>query len=787
MAFWRDMEGSGRAGVPPAVVIGLDSTTGLQTARILARHQIPVIGVTSDAGHPCCRTNVCASIVTADRGQWGLMRTLERLGRVRTSDAAVLFPCTDASVLALSRNRSRLPAWFRYALPDEAVVELLADKELFYRYAQREGLPIPDTRFLESREDAAEAARALRFPCVVKPSLKTREWKATARTKALVARSGDELLAIYDAQSASSHCLIAQALIEGPDREHYTCNAYFDADARPLVTFVSRKLRQWPPDVGEGCLSEEVRNDTVLNTTLSVFQKLGHHGLGYLEMKRDRESDSYLIIEPNVGRPTGRSANAEAAGVELLHTQYCDVLGRPLPDSRQQRYRGVKWVHTRRDLQSALHRIRRGELTVREWRDSWRGPLFHALLSWRDPKPFLADFARVGRGFMKRRQRRRALGTRRAGEGQEALKPERQGARGVLPRSRRGRGPSSPEAVPRKDPRVRILTYHRVVDPGHPSVGHPGLVSATPAAFERQVRYLERYYDVVSTSQVLDALRGGPSLPARAVLLTFDDAYADFGEVAWPILRRRRLPVTLFVPTAYPDAPDREFWWDRLHRAVFSTRRTELVETPLGRLDLSPERRGAALCALQRWLKSLAHAELLAWMDAVCLELDVTEIEPAPVLGWDALRRLAAEGVALAPHTRTHPFLERMTPAEARAEIRGSREDLAREVGSSAPIFSYPFGSRDEHVVTTLKREGFQAAVTQLDGHNTFPVVDPYGLRRTNVTRRTTPIALALRLTSIGARLDAWRHAVPRSKRRSLAASARSRLVGRVPEGSSSR
>ena len=748
----------------PAVVIGLDSTTGLQTARILAQRGIPVIGLASERAHPCCRTNVCARILTADPGEAGLVCTLERLGRelaggAATSDAAVLFPCSDDSVLLLSRNRDRVLPWFRCALPDEAVIELLTDKERFYRYAQQEGLPIPDTRFLRTRGDALDAGRTLRFPCVVKPPVKTPGWWAVAGAKAVVAGSGAELLRLYDALATSSPCLVAQELVEGPDSRHYTCNAYFDAKSRPLVTFVSRKLRQWPPDVGEGCLSEEARNDIVLETTVRLFQGLGHHGLGYLEMKRDRETGEYLIMEPNVGRPTGRSSNAEAAGVELLHTQYCELLGRPLPASRQQQYRGVKWVHTRRDVQSALHRIRRGELTVRGWLDSWRGPLFHALFSWRDPQPFFADFVRAGRGLLRRRDRGHDMTSEPQTPSGEALgsRPQRPvGTRSARPRPRAGAG---------GDGLVRILTYHRVIDPADGSVGHPGLVSATPAAFERQIRYLERHHDIVSAPSVLAALRGGSRLPARPVLITFDDAYVDFGEVAWPILRRRGHPATLFVPTAYPDDPDREFWWDRLHRAVTSTRHDELLGTPLGRLDLRPAHRRVALRVLQTWLKSLTHADELRWMDAVCEELGVSEIRPAPVLGWDALRRLAAEGVTLAPHTRTHPALDRMPLAAAQEEIRGSREDLEREIGSSAPIFAYPFGSRDERVASTLRRERFEAAVTQQDGTNPLPVPDPFGLRRTNVTRRTSPVALALRLTSVGARLDAWRHAYPRLDR----------------------
>ena len=58
-------------------------------------------------------------------------------------------------------------------------------------------------------------------------------------------------------------------------------------------------------------------------------------------------------------------------------------------------YQGVKWIYLRHDFQSAFYRWRRGELTLKEWRRSWRGLKTDALFSWRDPVPFLSDVARA--------------------------------------------------------------------------------------------------------------------------------------------------------------------------------------------------------------------------------------------------------------------------------------------------------------------------------------------------------------------------------------------------------
>jgi peptidoglycan/xylan/chitin deacetylase (PgdA/CDA1 family) len=84
----------------------------------------------------------------------------------------------------------------------------------------------------------------------------------------------------------------------------------------------------------------------------------------------------------------------------------------------------------------------------------------------------------------------------------------------------------------------------------------------------------------------LDAIAAGAPLPPRAVLITFDDAYDDFGKTAWPILQHFRLPATLFVPTAYPDQPQRAFWWDRLYRAMVLASASEVYSAPLGTLPL---------------------------------------------------------------------------------------------------------------------------------------------------------------------------------------------------------
>jgi predicted ATP-grasp superfamily ATP-dependent carboligase len=283
---------------------------------------------------------------------------------------------------------------------------MLMNKVAFYTHAQQEGFPIPPTRLLASRADAERAAAELAFPCILKPPVSSiPEWEEQSKLKAYRVSTGEELLALYERFKGLAEILIAQEWIQGPESNLYSCNCYFDGNSEPLVTFVARKLRQWPPQTGESCLGEECRDDVVLRETVRLFKSVGYRGLGYVEMKRDARSGEYFIIEPNIGRPTGRSAIAEAGGVELLYTMYCEILGWPLPDNLEQQYGTVKWIYLRRDLQSSLYNWQQGQLTLGDWFKSLRGPKAYAIFSWRDPGPFIADWQRSIRLFMSAQER----------------------------------------------------------------------------------------------------------------------------------------------------------------------------------------------------------------------------------------------------------------------------------------------------------------------------------------------------------------------------------------------
>ncbi|MEM7203569.1 MAG: polysaccharide deacetylase family protein [Planctomycetota bacterium] len=291
---------------------------------------------------------------------------------------------------------------------------------------------------------------------------------------------------------------------------------------------------------------------------------------------------------------------------------------------------------------------------------------------------------------------------------------------------------------------LRVLTYHRVPD---------------PVRFAAHVDWLGDHWRIVGIESLLDALADRAPLPARALLMTFDDGYTCFREHAWPVLRARGLAAALFVPTAYPDRPERVFWWDRLLHAAQHAR-VHALTTAVGRWPLGTSaERVAAYRAMRSQVKALPHDRAMALVDDLCARLQAPPAQ-SDVLGWEELRGLAREGVVVGPHTCTHPLLDRVTEAVARDEALASIDEIGEQLGARPSIFAYPGGHYTPAVVAELAAAGVRAAFTTVRGTNDLRRDDPLRLRRIDVGPEASVDVLRARLLQSSPWLNRW-HPVP--------------------------
>ncbi|MFQ5638057.1 MAG: polysaccharide deacetylase family protein [bacterium] len=304
---------------------------------------------------------------------------------------------------------------------------------------------------------------------------------------------------------------------------------------------------------------------------------------------------------------------------------------------------------------------------------------------------------------------------------------------------------------------IRVLTYHRVAHLDDRPWLNPGLISATPKLFERQMSFLAQNYNVVSMQEILDSVAGTKPLPRKTVLVTFDDAYRDFAENAWPILQRLRLPVTVFVPTAYPDQPKRMFWWDKLHQVFTGNDRLE--STPVGAISLkTDEERRDGLKRLQGYIKKCPHEKALQIVDELFDKCADGKAVLPNVLGWQELRQLANDGVTLGAHTQTHPVLTRIHPEKAKSEMLGSQSDLQREIGDVLPIFSYPDGGHNQRILDILRDAGFVLGFNGPAGTDDLTSGELLRIRRINITPKSSHLLFRVRMSRWFSPVERFRH-----------------------------
>jgi peptidoglycan/xylan/chitin deacetylase (PgdA/CDA1 family) len=102
--------------------------------------------------------------------------------------------------------------------------------------------------------------------------------------------------------------------------------------------------------------------------------------------------------------------------------------------------------------------------------------------------------------------------------------------------------------------------YHRIdrLRPSLPAITRS--LTVTPADFAAQMRWLHAHgFHAITQQQLFAALEQGKRLPAKPVVITFDDGYRDVLANAAPVLKRLGMPATAYVITGRISGSDVSF------------------------------------------------------------------------------------------------------------------------------------------------------------------------------------------------------------------------------------
>jgi peptidoglycan/xylan/chitin deacetylase (PgdA/CDA1 family) len=273
------------------------------------------------------------------------------------------------------------------------------------------------------------------------------------------------------------------------------------------------------------------------------------------------------------------------------------------------------------------------------------------------------------------------------------------------------------------------------------------------SAFEGQLRYIRKHYVPVTIADVLAALEGEHSLPARAVLLTFDDGYVDHHQYVTPLLADYGFQGAFFLPAAAVEQ-QRMLDVNKIHFILAAAditvvvKLTEaLIERARTTIDLPPlsELRSrfygasrfdsAEIRYVKRLLQFALPSELRASIVDALFSSFVSEDEAAFAeqlyLSPPLVREMVAAGMHVGGHGITHDQFGHMGRETQAEEIAGSLRFLrTMGVESKNFTFCYPNGSFNADTVELLAEAGCRAAFTTAVGLADFPGAAPLEIPR---------------------------------------------------------
>jgi len=294
--------------------------------------------------------------------------------------------------------------------------------------------------------------------------------------------------------------------------------------------------------------------------------------------------------------------------------------------------------------------------------------------------------------------------------------------------------------------RIFILMFHRVDYQAAPYFPKP----VRPEIFEKQIIFLKKHFEIVDLG-FLNKVKAGPGNGKDLVVLTFDDGYRDNYEHAFPVLRKYRVPATVFLATGYIGT-GRLLWFNKLAWILYTGSLPDanaFAENDIGAnlyedivefFAADAERRVLLLRSMAAGLKDLLPEKRDGFLDGLSRAFKVKAWpgkENRPMLSWEEVREMSEHNISFGSHTVSHPVLSFLSEREGRLEICESKKVIEEKTQKPVKTFAYPYGKtgdyRSDYIFKVLENEGFECACSTNRGAEKFPLSRPLELKRRGV------------------------------------------------------
>ena len=294
---------------------------------------------------------------------------------------------------------------------------------------------------------------------------------------------------------------------------------------------------------------------------------------------------------------------------------------------------------------------------------------------------------------------------------------------------------------------VPILAYHRILDvPNEDEFPFDiELVSASVSAFAEQMTFIKDQYQPITLADLLACLDNERPPPRGAIVVSFDDGFADNYYNAFPILRRLGIPATIFLSTGYLDRQEM-YWYEKLTHDVMTTRATQLrlLDEPPWAIGEDARSRRSVMAELLRRLKRVRNPLRLGCLADLDRQLsppkDCNDDSRSGPMTWGQVAEMARAGIEFGSHSVTHPVLSMLDPAALDFELQASKASIEAVTGQPCQTIAYPVGGVETfnpQVQQAAQAAGYRLGLTYVTGVDVPADWDPFALHRLHVERYT--------------------------------------------------
>ncbi len=272
---------------------------------------------------------------------------------------------------------------------------------------------------------------------------------------------------------------------------------------------------------------------------------------------------------------------------------------------------------------------------------------------------------------------------------------------------------------------VCIIYMHRVIDRSqslYPFLLRAGHLDRDD--YERKMRHLAKRYRVISLRKCLDYLREGNSRTRKCFVITFDDGHRDLYRNAFPILREKNIPATVFLVAGLMDSREMT-WFDKVEYMILKTEVTQFQVPEVSDrtyLISSDDERISIAVEVKERLKKLNSGNRDAIVEKMVevLRVDPNDSEDGySMLSWKEIVEMGSSGpIDFQSHGMSHPILTNECEENVEYELGKSKEIIEQKLGKRIFAFAYPNGDFNELVKDNLRKIGYSCAVSTIPSVN---------------------------------------------------------------------